>query len=145
MQKNIYNTLEYTFFKLNSILNKSGKTTISEKIIIQLFLNLSEKKKSPVRLIIFALEAIKPLVKIKQIRIRGLYFSVPLPQSKHQQFNYILHLLLNIAKKDNKKLSKSLTEEILNVYNGKSIIYSDITKLNILAIKNKTFSSYRWF
>ena len=145
MQKNTYQILENIIFKLVSILNKRGKRVLSEKVVTTLFLEISNKKLSPIRLILFAIEVMKPLVLIKQVKIRGLSFTVPYPQSKQQQFAFTLRLIIQTVKTNKKKISKALTEEFINIYRGKSILYSEITKLNSLAIKNKTFSFYRWF
>lgn len=142
-KKNLYLVLESFFFKLALILNKKGKLMLSEKFIVQFFLQISNKGFSPVKILIFSLEILKPLIRTKQIRIRGLVFDVPFPQTKSQQLSFILKLFLILIKNVRKK--NKIAEEFIKVYQGNSSFFLDISKLNILAIKNKSFLNYRWF
>lgn len=142
-QKNLYLVLESLFLKLSLILNKKGNLILSEKFLVHLFLEISNKGYSPSKVLIFSLESLKPLIRTKQMRIRGLVFDVPFPQTKSQQLAFVLKLLLLLVK--NLKKKKMIAEEFIKIYQGKSSIFLDISKINVLAIKNKSFLNYRWF
>lgn len=142
-KKNLYLVLESFFLKLILILNKKGKLVLSEKFVMHLFLQIANKGYSPVKILIFSLEALKPLVLTKQVKIRGLIFDVPFPQTKHQQMSFVLKLILAFMQTSKKK--NLIADEFIKIYQGSSSIFLDITKKNTLAIKNKSFLNYRWF
>jgi ribosomal protein S7 len=140
------NTFNSIITKLIKLLTKKGKTTQAEKIIKIMFFELAIRKYNSKKVILVAFSLLQPFFKMRNTRVRGTFFLVPLPRTKEQQFFYILKAILEEASTDKKRFPIVIAEEFIKLYEGKdNAVENKIDNMNIEAIKNKAFSSYRWF
>lgn len=137
------NTLLLSKFKKQ--LMKCGKLYIATKLLHDVFLEISMKGYIPKKVLVGAINNTKPLISIRQVRVGGNLFAVPFPKTLSQQFTSSINLLIRSAKAQRLPLKRALANELILSYQGKSSSVKEIEKLHESAIKNKVFSTYRWF
>jgi ribosomal protein S7 len=125
-------------------LMKDGKRAKSEKIFERLLLEMSLRGFSPLPTIILAINNTKPLVEIRNIKIRGNLYAIPFPLSLKRQLTYAIR---NLIKSNTTKNSfiKSLAEDIIKSSQGASESVKKTNLLHKLARQNRLFTHYRWF
>lgn len=132
--------------KLTKLLFKKGKKQKAEIIIKKMLFEINERGYSVKDVLSVGFTALQPFFKIRNTRIRGTFFIVPLPRTVEQRFFFALKFLIEEAKLDKKRFAIVLAEELLKLYRGNySGPAAKIDELNISAVKNRTFSFYRWF
>ena len=131
--------------KFKKQLMKCGKLFISTRLVNDIFFEISLRGYSPIKVLVGAINNTKSLVTIKQVRIGGNIFAVPFPKTLSQQINASINLLIKSSKVQKLPLKKALANELILSYQGKSTSVKEVEKLHSLAIKNKVFSTYRWF
>ena len=125
-------------------LMKDGKKVASEKIIKNILIKISLKGYSPVNVITLAINNVKPLIEVKNIRLKGNSFQVPFPIRFSRQISLAIQTLIK-SSKGKKKLEDLLVDELINSSLGKSQSIKATNALHKLASQNKLFSHYRWF
>jgi len=130
-------------FKKQLMLN--GKKSTATKILDQTLSIISKKGYSPSKVLVGAILNVKPLVAVKQVKIRGNLFTVPFPKTLGQQLNSGIGLILTTSKKKGGNLPYALADELIASYEGQSISVKETENLHKLAVQNKLFSTYRWF
>jgi len=125
-------------------LMKDGKKVASEKIIKNILIKISLKGYSPVNVITLAINNVKPLIEVKNIRLKGNSFQVPFPIRFSRQISLAIQTLIK-SSKGKKKLEDLLVDELINSSLGKSQSIKATNVLHKLASQNKLFSHYRWF
>ena len=107
-------------------------------------LELSLRGYSPLPTIVLAINNIKPLVEIRNVKIRGNLYSIPFPLSLKRQLTFSIRNLVkyNTAKKP---FVKSIAEEIIKSSQGTSESVKKTNLLHKLARQNRLFTHYRWF
>jgi ribosomal protein S7 len=123
---------------------KDGKRAKAEKIFEELLLEISLKGYSPLPTILLAINNIKPLVEIRNVKIRGNLYSIPFPLSLRRQLTFSIR---NLVKSNTTKSSfvKSVAEEIIKSSQGVSESVKKTNSLHKLARQNRLFTHYRWF
>ena len=91
---------------------RSGKRVKAEKIFVGLLFELSLRGYSPLSTIILAINNTKPLIEIRNVKIRGNLYAVPFPLSLKRQLTFSIR---NFVKSNVSKTSfiKSIAEEII--------------------------------
>jgi ribosomal protein S7 len=135
-------TLIYKKFILQ--LMKNGKRSKAEKIFDSLLLELSLRGYSPLPTIVLAINNTKPLVEIRNVKIRGNLYAIPFPLSLSRQLTFSIR---NLVKSTGSKKSfiKSLADELIKSSEGTSESVKKTNNLHKLARQNKLFTHYRWF
>jgi ribosomal protein S7 len=123
---------------------KDGKRAKAEKIFEKLLLELSLRGFSPLPTIFLAINNIKPLVEIRNVKIRGNLYSIPFPLSLRRQLTFSIR---NLVKSNTTKKSfiKNVAEEIIKSSQGTSESVKRTNILHKLARQNRLFTHYRWF
>jgi len=130
--------------KFIALLMKDGKKIKAEKILKNVLIKISLKGYSPTRTLILALNNVKPLVEIRNVRLKGKSFTVPFPLKFSRQINASFKLFLQTVK-GNKKIENILVEELINSSFGRSQAVKKTLILHKLASQNRLFTNYRWF
>jgi small subunit ribosomal protein S7 len=125
-------------------LMKDGKKVASEKIIKNILIKISLKGYSPVNVITLAINNVKPLIEVKNIRLKGNSFQVPFPIKVSRQISLAIKTLIK-SSSGKKKFEDLLVDELINSSLGKSQSIKATNVLHKLASQNKLFSHYRWF
>ena len=103
-------TLIYKKFILQ--LMKNGKRSKAEKIFAGLLLELSLRGYSPLPTIILAINNIKPLVEIRNVKIRGNLYAIPFPLSLKRQLTFAIRSLVKFSG-SKKALIKGIADELI--------------------------------
>jgi ribosomal protein S7 len=135
-------TLIYKKFILQ--LMKNGKRSKAEKIFASLLLELSLRGYSPLPTIVLAINNIKPLVEIRNVKIRGNLYAIPFPLSLSRQLTFSIRSLVK-STGSKKSFIKSLADELIKSSEGTSESVKKTNNLHKLARQNKLFTHYRWF
>jgi small subunit ribosomal protein S7 len=125
-------------------LMKNGKKVASEKIIKNILIKISLKGYSPVNVIILAINNVKPLIEVKNIRLKGNSFQVPFPIKVSRQISLAIKTLIK-SSSGKKKFEDLLVDELINSFLGKSQSIKATNVLHKLASQNKLLSQYSWF
>jgi small subunit ribosomal protein S7 len=125
-------------------LMKNGKKVASEKIIKNILIKISLKGYSPVNVITLAINNVKPLIEVKNIRLKGNSFQGPFPIKVSRQISLAIKTLIK-SSSGKKKFEDLLVDELINSFLGKSQSIKATNVLHKLASQNKLFSHYRWF
>ena len=131
--------------KFKKQLMKSGKLFIATKILNDTLAEVASRGPAPPKNLVGAINNTKPLVILKQVRVRGNMFTVPFPQTPSQQINSSINLLIKSARTQKIPLRKALANELISSFQGRSLTVKEVEKLHSIAVKNKVFSTYRWF
>lgn len=130
--------------RVTTLLMKDGKKTQAEKILKNILLKISFKGYSPQNILVLAINNVKPLIEVRNIRVKGKSYQVPVPVSKSRQLNLAIKTILksSTGKKD---IENTLVEELINSSLNKSLSVKTTVSLYKLASRNRLFSHYRWF
>ena len=123
---------------------KDGERAKAEKFFAGLLLELSLRGYSPLPTIILAINNTKPLVEIRNVKIRGNLYAIPFPLSLKRQLTFSIKTLVKFSG-SKKSLIKSVADEIIKSSEGMSESVKKANNLHKLARQNKLFTHYRWF
>jgi ribosomal protein S7 len=121
---------------------KAGKKVKAEKLFERLLLEISSRGFSPLPTIILAINNVKPLVEIRNVKIRGNLYSIPFPLTLKRQLTFSIRNLINSSKTN---VIKNVSEEIIKASQGTGDIVKKTNALHKLARQNRLFTHYRWF
>jgi ribosomal protein S7 len=140
------NSLEKSLIYKKFILQlmKNGRRAKAEKIFAELLLELSLRGYSPLPTIILAINNIKPLVEIRNVKIRGNLYAIPFPLSLKRQLTFSIRNLVKFSGTKNSFI-KNIADEVIKSSEGASESVKKTNHLHKLARQNKLFTHYRWF
>jgi len=121
---------------------KNGEKVKAEKIFEKLLLEISLRGFSPLPTIILAINNVKPLVEIRNVKIRGNLYSIPFPLTLKRQLTFAIKNLVGSSKSN---IVKSVSEEIIKASQGVGENVKKTRALHKLARQNRLFTHYRWF
>jgi len=123
---------------------KNGKKAKAEKILRNILLKISLKGYSPRKIFVLAINNVKPLLEVRNLRVRGKSFQVPFPLKITRQLSLAIKTILkNCAGKKN--IENSLVDELINSSQNKSVSVKTTNSTHKLAARNRMFTHYRWF
>jgi small subunit ribosomal protein S7 len=130
--------------KLISQLMKNGKKPKAEKMLKKVFTILFLKGLNPIDTLLLAVLNVKPILEVRNVRLRGKSFQVPFPLQFSRQISLSLKTILQFSK-TKQKFENSIIEEIISSSLGSSRSVKYILSTHKLASQNRIFSHYRWF
>lgn len=136
--------LSFIFKKCISHLMKGGKKSKAENILKRVLIRISLQGYSPITVLILATNNIKPLLEIRNVRIKGKAFLVPFPIFFSRQISSSFKILLS-SFKNRKNLEDFLVEELISSSIGKSQSVKTTINLHKVASQNRLFAHFRWF
>jgi len=125
-------------------LMKDGKKAKAEEILRRILLKISLKGYSPQNIFVLAINNVKPLIEIRNVRVRGKSFQVPFPLQISRQLGLAIKTILKNSL-GKKKIENSLVEELIDSSLNKSLSVKTTINTHKLASRNRLFVHYRWF
>ena len=140
----LYNDIVLAKF-INNLMY-DGKKAVAEKIVYNVLLNLKKDTgQHPLKVFHEAIENVKPYVQMKNIRMGGATYKVPVELRLSRQLMVAIKWIIESARsRPEKTMEKQLTYELLDVLKkqGNSIKKRD--DLHKLAEANRAFAHFRW-
>jgi small subunit ribosomal protein S7 len=130
--------------RITTLLMKQGKRTQAEKILENILLKISLKGYSPRKIFVLAINNVKPLIEVRNIRVKGKSFQVPIPLSKARQFSLAIKTILKNSS-GKKNIENAVVDELINSSLNKSLSVKTTIGMYKLAARNRLFAHYRWF
>jgi small subunit ribosomal protein S7 len=140
-------SFHYLLRKFMNHLMVDGKKGKAEKILIQTFCLLQTKEeKSPLEILLRAIENTKPSVEVRSVRRGGATYQIPIPLKEKRAISLGIKWLVQAARKKQPSsmvftLASILVEASKNV--GESVKKKE--NLHQVALKNRSLTHFRWF
>ena len=123
-----------------------GKKEKAEKIFLET-LNLIYKKENKEGLIVFfkALENSKPLVEVRSARRGGATYQIPVPLHEKRSLSLGMKWLIEAARKKKGPLTPNLAAILMEASKNQGECVKKREALHLIALKNRSFTHFRWF
>ena len=140
----IYNSKVVT--KLVNHIMKDGKKGTAQNIIYDAFDIIKEKTgKDPIEVYNQALENIKPALEVKNRRVGGSNYQVPIEVSEDRAQTLALRWLVNYARlRNGRGMAEKIANEIIDAANETGGAFKKREDTHKMAEANKAFAHYRW-
>nr|WNR49267.1 ribosomal protein S7 [Acorus tatarinowii] len=116
-----------------------GKRTKVRAIVYQTTHRLARTERDVMKLLVKAVENIKPICEVAKVRIAGTTYDVPGIVARDRQQTLAIRWILGA-----KVNEFSLFSEILNASRNKGIARKKRENLHSLASNNRSFAHFRW-
>lgn len=138
--------IHYLIRKFINHLMEDGKKEKAEKIFLDSLNHINFKEKKEGIFVLFqALENSKPLIEIRSVRRGGATYQIPVPLKEKRSISLGIKSLLEFAKRKKGpfyiNLAQTLIEASKNL--GESVKKREAT--HSIALKNRSFTHFRWF
>jgi len=109
-----------TLNRLSKILRKSGKRTVSDKIIVETANILKvQGYNEPYKLMVDAIELIKPMVELRSQKKSGQSIQIPSAMTTYRQEGRAIRILKEASSKGNKStMPMNMAQEIIGIIRG---------------------------
>ena len=101
------------------------------------------------QMIILAVNNVKPSLDIRQIRVAGITYQVPIIISEQKQESLSIKWILHYAKKRQKlggiNFSECLAQELFDAFNKQGLAINKRDEIHKVAEANRAFIRYRWW
>ena len=123
-----------------------GKKSTAENIFYKSLAKLQEKGgDEPLKLFTKAVENAKPLLEVKTRRVGGANYQVPIEVAPDRRTSLAIRWIVSYARgRGEKGMIEKLTNELLDVANGKGAAIKKKEDVHRMAEANKAFAHYRW-
>ena len=140
----IYNSKVVT--KLINQIMQDGKKGTAQKILYEAFDIIKEKTgKDPIEVYNQALENIKPALEVKNRRVGGSNYQVPIEVSEDRAQTLALRWLVNYARlRNGRGMAEKIANEIIDAANETGGAFKKREDTHKKAEANKAFAHYRW-
>ena len=140
----IYNSKVVT--KLINQIMQDGKKCTAQKILYEAFDIIKEKTgKDPIEVYNQALENIKPALEVKNRRVGGSNYQVPIEVSEDRAQTLALRWLVNYARlRNGRGMAEKIANEIIDAANETGGAFKKREDTHKMAEANKAFAHYRW-
>ena len=132
--------------KFMSVVMRSGKKSIAEKIVYGALDRIAERSKSdPLEAFTLALENVRPMVEVKSRRVGGATYQVPVEVRSERRTALAMRWLVDAARKRGEKsMGQRLAGEILDARENRGTAVKKREDTHRMAEANKAFAHYRW-
>ena len=140
----IYNSKVVTKLINNVMLD--GKKAVAQKIVYGAFDIIKEKEqKDPLEVFETALNNIMPVLEVKERRVGGATYQVPLEiRPERRQTLGLRWLVLYARKRNEKTMAEKLAGEIIDATNQNGAAYKKKEDTHRMAEANKAFAHYKF-
>lgn len=137
---------QYITRKFVNHLMKSGKKEKAEIIFLE-SLNFIYKKEKKEGMTVFlkALENSKPLVEVRSVRRGGATYQVPIPLKEKRSLSLGMKWLIEASRKKSGPLVYSLSSTFIEASRNQGECVKKKDALHMVALKNRSFTHFRWF
>ena len=138
--------LSETVAKFITVVMKSGKKSVAEKIVYGALDTMAERsKKDPIEMFNQALTNVRPLVEVKSRRVGGATYQVPIEVSQERRTSLAIRwLITNARARGEKTMREKLAAEFLDASNNRGGAIKKKEDTHRMAEANKAFAHYRW-
>ena len=118
----------------------------AQKILYEAFDIIKEKTgKDPIEVYNQALENIKPALEVKNRRVGGSNYQVPIEVSEDRAQTLALRWLVNYARlRNGRGMAEKIANEIIDAANETGGAFKKREDTHKMAEANKAFAHYRW-
>ena len=122
------------------------KKGTAQKILYEAFDIIKEKTgKDPIEVYNQALENIKPALEVKNRRVGGSNYQVPIEVSEDRAQTLALRWLVNYARlRNGRGMAEKIANEIIDAANETGGAFKKREDTHKMAEANKAFAHYRW-
>ncbi|KAK8625949.1 hypothetical protein V6N13_133606 [Hibiscus sabdariffa] len=135
--------------KLVNFRMKEGKRTIVRAMFYQTFHRPARTECDVIKLMVDAVEIIKPICEVEKVRIAGTIYDVPGIVAKDRQQTLAIRWILKEAFERRISYRISLEKcsfaEILDAYRKRGIAHKKRENLHGLSSTNRSFAHFRWW
>ncbi|XP_059630278.1 small ribosomal subunit protein uS7m-like [Cornus florida] len=135
--------------KLVNFRMKEGKRIRVRAIVYQTFHHPARTEQDVIKLMVDALENIKPICEVEKVGIVGIIYDVLGIVARDRQQTLAIRWILEAAFKRRISyrisLEKCLFAEILDAYQKRGIARKKRENFHVLASKNRSFAHFRWW
>lgn len=141
---------KYSHYLIRKFLNHitiEGKKEKAEKTLTLTFLDIYEKqKKDPFLVLLKAIENSRPFVEVRSVRRGGATYQIPVPCREKRGTSLSMKWILeNVRKKKAVSFSQSLSRVLLESSKGLGECVKKKDLFHATALKNRSFTHFRWF
>ena len=134
---------------VTSLVNKvlvGGKRSLAQRIVYQALEGCREKTGSdPVVTLKRALDNVKPAIEVKNRRVGGATYQVPIEVRPGRSTTLALRWLVTYSRQRREKtMAQRLANELLDASNGVGAAVKRREDMHKMAESNKAFAHYRW-
>nr|YP_010729325.1 ribosomal protein S7 [Microstegium vimineum]WEB60596.1 ribosomal protein S7 [Microstegium vimineum] len=137
---------------INKLVNfrmKDGKRTRVRAIVYTTLKRLARTKRDVIKLMVDAVDNIKPICDVVKVRVGGTFYDVPGIVTRNRQQTLAIRWILGAAFKRRISyrisLEKCSFDEILDAYRKKGISRKRRDLLHVQASTNRAFARFRWW
>lgn len=132
--------------KLINQIMYDGKRGTAQKIVYDAFKQIEDKLKTDAMTVFTkALENVKPVLEVKQRRVGGGTYQVPIEVRPDRSQTLALRwITLSARKRTEKTMSARLASELMDAYSSSGGAFKKKEEIHRMAEANKAFASYRW-
>ena len=135
--------------KLVNFRMKEGKRTRVRAIIYQTFHRPAQTERDVIKLMVDAVDNIKPICEVEKVGVAGTLYDVPGIVARDRQQTLAIRWILEAAFKRRISYRISLEKcsfaEILDAYRKRGIARQKRENLHRLASTNRSFAHFRWW
>ena len=123
-----------------------GKKAVAEKIVYGSMDTLKERmKEDPLKVVLKAIENIRPQIETKSRRVGGATYQVPVDVRKDRSYSLgIRWLIQNARERGGKSFQEKLVGELMDAFNEKGGAMKKRETVHKMAESNRAFAHYRW-
>jgi small subunit ribosomal protein S7 len=135
-----------TVAKFISVVMKSGKKSVAEKIVYGALNTMAERsKKDPIEMFNQALSNVRPLVEVKSRRVGGATYQVPVEVRSGRQTALAMRWVVDAARtRSGKSMAARMADELMDAADKRGNAVKKREDVHRMAEANKAFSHYRW-
>lgn len=135
--------------KLVNFRMKEGKRTRVRAILYKTFHRPARTERDVIKLMVDAVDNIKPICEVEKVRIAGTLYDVPWIVARDRQLSLAIRWILGAAFKRRISYRISLEKcsfaEIQDAYRKRGIARKKRENLHGLASANRSFAHFRWW
>lgn len=137
---------QYITRKFVNHLMKSGKKEKAEKIFLgSLNFIYQKEKKEGITVFLKALDNSKPLVEVRSVRRGGATYQVPIPLKEKRSLSLGMKWLIDASRKKSGPVALNLSSTLIEASKNQGDCVKKKDALHIIALKNRSFTHFRWF
>ncbi|GAB4513996.1 MAG: 30S ribosomal protein S7 [Sulfuricaulis sp.] len=135
-----------TVAKFITVVMKSGKKSVAEKIVYGALNTIAERsKKDPIEMFNQALTNVRPLVEVKSRRVGGATYQVPVEVRSGRQTALAMRWVVDAARtRSGKSMAARMADELMDAADKRGNAVKKREDVHRMAEANKAFSHYRW-
>jgi len=148
-KKDVFYDVVYNSSLVAKLINgvmKDGKKALAEKIVYKTMDVLNEKiKEDPLKIVLKAIENVRPHVETKSRRVGGATYQVPMDVRKERSYSLgIRWIVQNARGRGGKSFQDKLIGELNDAYNNKGGAMKKKETVHKMAESNRAFAHYKW-